>query len=215
MALIYEGNSVNEVAIRTPAGLTTRKTVERVVTQGGVTGPVCCAVQTDKIGKDALENEEHLYMYKGKVGIPTLAMVDDLAKISVCGTPAVMDNAYINARIEQSKQLFNAGKCHALHAGKSRRCDVLSAHDTEIHVVEKEKYVGDVITSDGRHTKNIEVRRSKGVGITCEILSILDGLCLAGHYFTTALMMRQTMLLQVLLTNSETWLRLTKTDMSK
>ena len=90
----------------------------------------------------------------------------------MCGTPAVMDNAYINARIEQSKQLFNASKCHALHAGKNRRCDVLSAHNTEIHVVDKEKYVGDVITSDGKHTKNIDARRSKGVGITCEILSI-------------------------------------------
>ena len=34
-------------------------------------------------------------MYKGTVGIPTLAMVDDIAKISVCGTPAVVDNAYM------------------------------------------------------------------------------------------------------------------------
>ena len=66
---------------------------------------VCCAVQTDKMGKDALKNNEHLYLYKGKVGIPTLAMIDDIAKISECGTPSVMDNAYVNARITRSCSL--------------------------------------------------------------------------------------------------------------
>ena len=60
------------------AGLDERK-VERIVTQGGVTGPACCTVQTDKMWKDVMENNTHLYMYKAKVGIPTLAMVDDLS----------------------------------------------------------------------------------------------------------------------------------------
>ena len=130
--------------------------VERIVTQGGVTGPVCCAVQTDKLGKDALRNNEYLYMYKGKVGIPTLAMIDDIAKISICGTPAVIDNAYINARIEQNRQLFNGSKCHSIHSGKQRQsCDILNAHNTEMEVVEKEKYVGDIITGDGKHAKNV------------------------------------------------------------
>ena len=216
LALIYEGNCINKVAVRTPSGLTERKIIERIVTQGGVTGPICCAVQTDKIGKDAIENNEYLYMYKGNVGIPTLAMIDDLAKISECGTPAVMDNAYINARIEQSKQLFNGGKCHVMHAGKQlRACCVLNAHNTEISIVDKEKYVGDIVTSNGKHSKNLITRRSKGIGITSEIISILDGLCLGGHYFTSALLMRQSMLIQVLLSNSETWLRLSQADLGK
>ena len=132
LAMVYEGNYINQVAVRTAGGLTERRNVERIVTQGGVTGPVCCAVQTDKMGIDALSNNEYLNMYIGKVGIPTLAMVDDIAKISVCGTPAVSDNAYINARIEQTKQLFNGSKCHCIHAGKQiRPCSTLCAHNTE------------------------------------------------------------------------------------
>ena len=112
--------------------------------------------------------------------------------------------------------MFNGGKCHALHAGKHlRSCCTLKAHNTDIEIVDKEKYVGDVITSDGKHVKNVEARRSKGMGIISEITSILDGLCLGAHYFTTALMMRQSMLIQVLLSNSETWLRLTKKDLGK
>ena len=50
-----------------------------------------------------------------------------------------------------------------------------------MEVVEKEKYVGDIITSDGKHTKNITARRSKGLGIISEIVTILDGLCLGPH----------------------------------
>ena len=77
-----------------------------------------------------------------------------IAKISVCGTPSVIDNAYINARIEQTKQLFNGSKCHALHAGrKLRSCCVLKAHDVDMEIVEKEKYVGDILTGNGKHTK--------------------------------------------------------------
>ena len=121
--MIYEGNSVNMVAVRTPAGLTDRARIKRVVTQGGVTGPLCCSVQTDDIGKNSIENNDHLYMYKGTVGIPTLAMVDDLVKISTCGTESVKDNAYINAKIEHNKLLFNGTKCHQMHVGKqSRAC---------------------------------------------------------------------------------------------
>ena len=216
LALIYEGNRVNQVAIRTPAGLSERAVIERIVTQGGVTGPMCCAVQTNTTGKSELESGDFLYMYKGVVGIPTLALVDDLAKISECGTSSVLDNTYINARIEQSKQQFNRTKCHAIHAGKQvRPCDSLHAHNTEMEVVTQDKYVGDIITNNGKHTQTIIARRSKGVGITSEIVNILDGLCLGAHYYTTALMLRQSMLLQVLLSNSETWGRLLLKDLQR
>ena len=57
-----------------------------------------------------------------------------------------------------------------------------------MEVVKEEKYVGDIITGDGKHTKNIMARRSKGIGIVSEIISILDGLYLGKHYFKTAVM---------------------------
>ena len=84
-----------------------------------------------------------------------------------------------------------------------------------MEVVKEEKYVGDIITGDGKHTKNIMARRSKGIGIVSEIISILDGLFLGKHYFRTAVMLRQAMLLSVLLFNSETWLRLNKADLNR
>ena len=216
LAMIFEGNRTNKVAVKTPGGLTNRVLMERIVMQGGVLGPLCCSVQTDSIGKTSLETGEHLFLYKGKVGIPTLAMVDDLLKISECGINAVKDNAYINARIEQDKQEFNDTKCHQMHVGKPHNlCSPLRAHTTEMSIVDEDKYVGDVISKDGRHAKNIVLRRSKGIGICNEIVSILHEMCLGPHYFIVAMLLRQALLISVLLFNSETWLRLTKDSIKK
>ena len=216
LAMIYEGNKTNNVAIRTPAGLTNRVAIERIVTQGGVTGPLCCSVQTDNIGKRSLESGNYLYMYKGIVGIPTLAMVDDLAKISICGTESVKDNAYVNAKIEQDKLLFNGPKCHQMHVGKSScYCSPLRAHETQMDIVAEEKYIGDVVSSDGKHSKNIAIRRSKGIGIANEITMILNSLYLGSHHFKVAMILRRAMMLSVVLFNAETWHRLTKENIKK
>ena len=216
LSMIYEGNVLNKVAVRTPTGLTERVDIERIVTQGGVTGPLCCAVQTDDIGKQSLESGNYLYQYKGVVGIPTLAMVDDLAKISTCGIESVQDNGYVNAKIEQNKLLFNGPKCHHMHAGKaSGTCPTLKAHTTHMDIVTEEKYVGDIISSDGKHTKNILSRRSKGIGIINEIVGVLNSLILGPYHFWIARILRQAMLISVLLFNAETWLRLTKENVKK
>ena len=150
LALIYEGNRINKVAIKTPAGLTERMDICKIVTQGGVTGPICCAVHTDGIGKQSLQEDKHLYTYKGRVKIPALAMIDDIAQVSVCGTPSVKDNAYINAKFEQGKQQLNENKCHKIHMGKpSKFCPILKAHEKSITNVKSERYVGDIISDNG------------------------------------------------------------------
>ena len=209
LALIYEGNMINRVAVKTPAGLTERMEINRIVTQGGVTGPLCCAVHTDCIGKESLMKHEHVYLYKNRVQIPALAMIDDIAQISVCGVESVKDNAYINAKFEQDKLLMNGPKCHKLHMGKaSKFCPILKAHNEDISSVSNEKYVGDIVSNNGRHTANIKARRSKGIGVVNEILSILNHMGLGSHYFKAGMLLRTAMLHQVLLCNAEAWLRL-------
>ena len=60
--------------------------------------------------------------------------------------------------------------------------------------------------------KNLLQRRSKGIGVVNEILSILNHLCLGVHHYKAAMILRTAMLHSVLLTNSATWLRLTSKD---
>ena len=67
LAVLYEANKRNEVAVKTPFGITERKTVEKIVLQGEVFGPLECSVSIDKFGKECLEEEKHLYEYKNEV----------------------------------------------------------------------------------------------------------------------------------------------------
>ena len=84
--------------------------IQNVLTQGGSLGPKLCSVQIDNIGKEAIESGDHLYLYKGEVGIPPLGMIDDVLDISECGVDSVIDNAYINSQIEMNKLEFNKKK---------------------------------------------------------------------------------------------------------
>ena len=65
LALIYEANKVNKVAVMTPNGLTDRKTVEKLVMQGEIFGPLECSISVDTFGKECLTKGEFLYSYKG------------------------------------------------------------------------------------------------------------------------------------------------------
>ena len=61
---------------------------------------------------------------------------------------------------------MNGPKCHKLHIGKmSKFCPGLKAHNEEISSISSERYVGDVVSDNGRHTANIKARRCKGIGV--------------------------------------------------
>ena len=65
--------------------ITERKTIYNKIMQGDVLGPLVSSNMVDKhIGKVAIESG-NVYMYKDKVPVPPLAMVDDTLGVSVCG----------------------------------------------------------------------------------------------------------------------------------
>ena len=67
----------------------------------------------------------------------------------------------------------------------------------------KEKYLGDVLTSDGRINFNIEERYKKGIGIVNQILGYLNEVSFGEYFFEMAVLFRQTMLLNSILCNTE------------
>ena len=54
----------------------------------------------------------------------------------------------------------------------------------------EEKYLGDVISTDGRNIKNIKTRILKGKGINSRIFTILDGIPYGQYYFEVAVLLR-------------------------
>ena len=68
--------------------------------------------------------------------------------------------------IQSKKLVLNGSKCGKLHIGKqAKHCPELTANDETMRESNKEKYLGDVISKDGRSHATIVERKSKGNGI--------------------------------------------------
>ena len=146
-------------------------------------------------------------------------MVDDINGISKCGLDSVALNTFINTQIELKKLKFHISdkqgwsKCHKLHVGpKNRTCPVLKVHNTVVEEVTEFTYLGDIISSDGKNTKNIKNRISKEVGKISEIMNLLEMVSLGEHYFEIAILLREAIFINGILTNSEIWYSISESE---
>ena len=222
LALIYEANRTNLVAVKTPVGLTDRVNMENIVTQGGTFGPIECANSIDKIGQKCQNRGENLFLYKKMVRVLPLSMVDDILTISKCGNSSLELNTFVNAQIESKKLKFHTPdvngktKCHYLHIGKSSNlCPELQVHGTKMERVTEDSYLGDIISEDGKNGKNIKNRIAKGVGIIAEIMTILESVTLGSHFFTSAMLLRESKFLNGILTNCDIWYGMSKEEINE
>ena len=79
----------------------------------------------------------------------------------------------------------------------------------KIEKTENEKYLGDVISCNGKNDNNIQKRKERGIGIISQILSILKEVCFGPFFFKVAVMLRNSLFLSSILLNSEVWYNLT------
>ena len=118
LAVIYQANKEVNVTVKTPFGLTVRAMIENIILQGDVFGPIECSVSVDKIGKECLTEDKHLYLYKNLVKIPVLSMVDDIMAVSECGFKSCMMNSYLNTKTNMKKLQYGVTKCFKMHVGR-------------------------------------------------------------------------------------------------
>ena len=107
LALLYESNKENLVAINTSVGLTKRVQIPKIVQQGGTWGPCLCSNSVDTLGKKIRDRGLPTYLYRNVVRVLPLAMVDDINAITRCGIDSVDLNTYINTQIELKKLRFH------------------------------------------------------------------------------------------------------------
>jgi hypothetical protein len=92
---------------------------------------------------------------------------------------------------------------------------VLRVHGTVMESVTHDTYLGDVISGDGRNTKNVSKRISRGIGISSQIVNLLRDICLGEHYIEIALLLRESMFINSVLTNAEIWYLLKKEEIKQ
>ena len=83
----------------------------------------------------------------------------------------------------------------------------------EMGETDEEKYLGDIVSKDGRNIKNIQARVNKGKGIVKRILRILEGIPFGKLYYQVAIILRNTLLVSSILCNSEAWFNVTKSEL--
>ena len=227
-----------QVAVKTPNGLTDRVNIEEIILQGDVFGPIECSVTVDSFGKECLEEQKHLYYYKGKTPVPLLTIVDDALAVTECGYETDMMNAYLNTKTSIKKLQYGVSKCFKMHVGRSCNKDICNdlfvdgwrvENVTEVetgkieekdeydglHAMEEvnsEKYLGDILSNDGKNTKNINARKNRGIGLVTQIMTKLEETCFGKFFFKVAIILRNSHLISSLLTNAEAWYNLTTAE---
>ena len=78
---------------------------------------------------------------------------------------------------------------------------------------EEERYLGDIISKDGRNIKNFKARVKKGTGIVNKIMTMLEGIPFGKFYFEVAVILRNSLLVCSILCNSLAWYNITNTEM--
>ena len=71
--------------------------------------------------------------------------------------------------------------------------------------VSEDTYLGDILSSDGKNTKNINNRVGRGLGKINDVMNILNKMPLGQDYFKVALLLRESIFLNSVLTNADIW----------
>ena len=214
LSLLYEENINAKVAVKTQSGNTKRVTMSEIIMQGTVWGSLFCTVSIDKLGKESYTKPDMLYKYNG-VPIPPLGMVDDILTVSNVENTLEM-NKMVNTFIESKKLRLSHKKCVQIHVGRGHaNCPALNVHENPMNETDSEKYLGDIMSKNGTILPTIEKRKSKGDGIVAEILSIINEIPLGKHRVDVALRLREAMLINGILFNSEAWHGVTLAHIAK
>ena len=204
--------------VKTPwGGITERIVLKELEMQGTVLSNIKCSVQVNFLGKDCITENKAIYKYKDCISVPPLSMIDDVITVSNCGVNSIKTNAIVQAKVECKQLELGQKKCFNMHTGvKSKHmCPTLSVHGNIMQISDKQKYLGDILTTTNKITENIEARYKKGLGKVSEIMGILQEVSFGPHYFQMALLFRDSILINSMLCNSEALYGITNSHIEK
>ena len=203
--LLYEGNRKTQMCVETNFGQSERAELNKVVMQGSVPGGLICSNQLSKLC-NRLFKEGNVFMYDGKIPIPPLAMVDDIAAIAICNSVEGLDVSVKTDTFIQRKKLegqTGEGKCQWVHIGKDKCRSTYHMHGNELSEAEIYKYLGDKVADSWEilYTKRWE--KAQGYSATCRAMS--TEISLGYQIYSTAKLLHQSIFINGTLTNMETW----------
>ena len=85
--------------------------------------------------------------------------------------------------------------------------------EQDMETKDSEKYLGDIISTDGKNLKNIKARVTKGTGIISKIITMMEGIPFGKFYYQVGIILRNSLLVSSLLCNSEAWYNVTNSEL--
>ena len=168
-----------------------------------------------------------------------LGLVDDIVGISEVGYKSHQMNTVINAKTAEKGLRFSATKCKTMLVGRCTEFpktnalvvdswkkqhvknaqtgeeDLIESYEgkVEIEAVQKQKYLGFVISNLGGNMANILAAKKKSIGIIKQIFEKLNCLKLKKYYFECGLIFMNVMLRSSILYASETYYDLKENEL--
>ena len=142
-----------------------------------------------------------------EIRIPVLLWVDDVISCveGVDNQRNMLNN--VDQFGKDHKLRWGQEKCQVMRVGRHKTTNITAwkIGDMEIEETKTYKYLGDVISNDGKNTKNIEARKNKLNGTTISIKTIAASEALNKIETSLLLEMHESINLSALLTNAESW----------
>ena len=188
LEILYQANKSVAVRVKTPFGLTDEVTLDEVVLQGEVWGPILASNQVDMFGKEMLQEDySFMYRYKGFIPVPVLGQIEDTG---LAGYKAAQFNSYMNVKSSDKYPQLGHEKCKAMVICKKidnfhipkLQVNTWKTHHTkegdlidtfggkkDMEVCKELTYLGVEISADGKNMKTLLRKRNKNIGKTKQI----------------------------------------------
>ena len=165
----------------------------------------------DKLAKIFYNDSNLTYHYNNSVKVPVLEMVDDVLSVSKCSSKSITSHATVNSFIDINKLKLSSTKCSKIHIGnKCDHCPKLFVDEQPMKESHAEKYLGDVISSDGTIDKTINDRKLKAYSYLSEIKALITDLPFSKRRLQIGIMLRDAIFVNGILFNSEAWHNIAK-----
>ena len=206
--------------------------------QGDTFGSILSSVQVDNIGKECIA-EGHTYLYKDRLPVGFLGLVDDIIGVTEAGIAAQKLNAFINIKTAEKKLQFGPTKCKSMLVGKNVQSVInseLMVDEWSVKYVENEltgeaelnemycgltgiektneqKYLGFVLSNTGDNMANINELKKKSIGVIRTTINKLKSLNLKRYYFECAAILMNVMIRGSILYACEMYYNLKETEL--
>ena len=204
-------NNDLKAKVKTKFGLTEEIVMEIGGRQGSrLTGRMFAKLM-DLLSEEAPATNQGFEIFED-LKIAFLLWIDDVVSLTESTTEQQSTLECINKFAQDHRLQWGKEKCQIMKVGKhiNNAENDWKIGEMSINETKSYKYLGDIITADGKNTENLESRRGKTISTTISIKTIATNETFSEIGTSVILELHETNTLSALLTNCESWTLLKK-----